>query len=90
MKDQGIMISFLILRSCSSPFSGHSMGGGIAALVAALLRSETRLLRKVCMTVRAVCFAPAAVVDEGLTTALRSFVTSLVLGDTHWFGNGER
>ena len=57
------------------------MGGGTAALVAALLRSETCLLRKVCLSTRAVCLAPAAVVDKALTDALRGFVTSLVLGE---------
>ena len=57
------------------------MGGGIAALLAALLRSESRLLQKVCVSVRAVCLAPAAVADEELTSACRGFVTSVVLGE---------
>ena len=65
--------------TCVTPL-GHSMGGGVAALMAMLLRTETRLLRKVCESVRAVCLAPAAVTDLALAATAKDFIISMING----------
>jgi hypothetical protein len=56
--------------------TGHSMGGGCAALLALLLRTHPELANR--GSVRAVCLAPAAVMDEDLSKSCCGFVTSLV------------
>ena len=56
--------------------TGHSMGGGCAALLALLLRTHPDLDNR--GSVRAVCLAPAAVMDEELSKLCCGFVTSLV------------
>ena len=66
-----------------TPASGHSMGGGVAALIAMLLRTETRLLRKVCESVRAVCLAPAAVADLKLAAIAKEFIVSVINGQSY-------
>ncbi|GAX74971.1 hypothetical protein CEUSTIGMA_g2417.t1 [Chlamydomonas eustigma] len=60
--------------------TGHSLGGSTAAVVAMLLRNETRLLRKVKCTVRAVCLGPATTADLDLAMSCRSFVASVIVG----------
>ncbi|GAX74972.1 hypothetical protein CEUSTIGMA_g2418.t1 [Chlamydomonas eustigma] len=62
--------------------TGHSMGGGIASLVALLLHSDpSGLSRSMSNCVRAVCLAPAAVMDEHLSSTCNSFIASIVLGN---------
>jgi len=59
---------------------GHSLGGGVAALVAMLLRHDLRLTLGARETLRAVVLAPAAAVDLELSLRVRDFVASVVLG----------
>lgn len=59
------------------------MGGSTAALVAMLLRNDTRLLMRVSSTVRAVCLGPATVLDLHTATACKDFVASVVYGEQH-------
>lgn len=54
------------------------MGGGLAGLVAVMLRCHQQLPAEARHQVRAVCFAPAAVMDVQLTTMCRSFVASVI------------
>ena len=58
--------------------TGHSMGGGCAALLALMLRTHPELTAASRSSVRAVCLAPAAVMDEDLSKSCRGFVSSLV------------
>ena len=57
------------------------MGGSTAALVAMLLRNDTRLLMRVSCAVRAVCLGPATVLDLHTAMACRDFVASVVNGE---------
>lgn len=54
-------------------FVGHSLGGGVAALAAALYKEATPQRE-----VRAVCFGPPACVSESLVAETRSFISSFV------------
>ena len=57
------------------------MGGSTAALVAMLLRNDTRLIMRVSSAVRAVCLGPATVLDLHTAMACRDFVASVVYGE---------
>ncbi|KAL0037996.1 hypothetical protein WJX79_008937 [Trebouxia sp. C0005] len=57
--------------------TGHSMGGGVAAIVAALLRDGTA--PKGLGPVRCCVISPAAVFSGDLSEACRPFITSLIL-----------
>ena len=56
------------------------MGGGVSALIALMLHTDFRLLRRVCQSVRAIGLASAAVVDKKLGMACRDFVISVIYG----------
>ncbi|GFH12835.1 lipase_3 domain-containing protein, partial [Haematococcus lacustris] len=58
--------------------TGHSMGGGIAALLALMLRHDPRLSMRTRSRLRAVCLAPAAVLGHSLAVACRDFVVSVI------------
>jgi pimeloyl-ACP methyl ester carboxylesterase len=58
---------------------GHSMGGGIASILALLLRVDPRVPSSVKDKVRAVCIASAAIGDRQLTWKLKGFCVSVVL-----------
>ena len=57
------------------------MGGSTAALVAMLLRNDTRLIMRMSSAVRAVCLGPATVLDLHTAMACRDFVASVVYGE---------
>ncbi|KAL0036871.1 hypothetical protein WJX77_003190 [Trebouxia sp. C0004] len=57
--------------------TGHSMGGGVAAIVAALLRDGTAPIGL--GPVRCCVISPAAVFSGDLSEACRPFITSLIL-----------
>ncbi len=67
------------ISACCVP-AGHSMGGGISAVVALMLRNDTRLLRTVNNSVRGVCIAPAAVFEDHLSESCQDFLVSVVYG----------
>lgn len=73
---------FYILNQCPLLDTGHSLGGGTAALVALLLKSDERLQQAQRGRVRAVCLAPAAVTDRKLAKSCRGFIASVVLGES--------
>ncbi len=61
-----------------SHVAGHSLGGGAAALTALLLRKDERLSMHHRAHLRAVCLAPAAVMNKALALACQPFVTTIV------------
>lgn len=58
---------------------GHSMGGGIASILAILLRVDPRVPSQVKGKIRAVCLASAAMGDRRLTWLIRGFCVSVIL-----------
>ncbi|KAG1666895.1 hypothetical protein FOA52_013529 [Chlamydomonas sp. UWO 241] len=59
---------------------GHSLGGGVASVIAAMLKFDPRLSEQARAGVRAVVLAPAAVFDLELAQYVRDFVASVILG----------
>lgn len=58
---------------------GHSLGGGVAALVTLLLQQPGAAPRS-CSGVRCVCLGPAAVLSEELCAMCEQYITTVVVG----------
>ncbi|WIA34143.1 hypothetical protein OEZ86_012507 [Tetradesmus obliquus] len=59
--------------------AGHSLGGGVAALVTLLLQQPGAAPRS-CSGVRCVCIGPAAVLSEELCAMCEQYITTVVVG----------
>lgn len=64
---------------CFARGTGHSLGGGVAALVTLLLQQPGAAPRGI-SGVRCVCIGPAAVLSQELCSLCEQYVTSVVVG----------
>lgn len=66
--------------------AGHSLGGGAAGLLAALLKGAPFIPGAKRERLRAVCLAPAASMSARCSHACASFITSIIYSE--WVGLG--
>ncbi|KAL6752985.1 hypothetical protein V8C86DRAFT_2737985 [Haematococcus lacustris] len=76
--EQEVLVALQAQPCLDLMVTGHSMGGGIAALLALMLRHDPRLSMRTRSRLRAVCLAPAAVLGHSLAVACRDFVVSVI------------